>query len=169
MLKLQGQALIATHQMDEDDEDWKSVWAVLDHTSDATTLLCLNRSIEAEIEMDIRHRIPGIPETMRILRGGSMEGFEKHMVFLHQDPVKLSPSVEIGGKFRISMKHENVHEVADAHAPHCRIALGFETWSPQDLEDEIREGLWALRDISYIGSTFFKVSPEELWSRLQAH
>lgn len=169
MLKLQGQALIATHTMGEDDDDRRSVWIVLDHTKDATTLFCLSRSIEAEIEIDVRRRLPDIPEGMRILRGGSMEGFEKHMIFVHRDPLKIEPYVELGQKFRISMKTENVHQLSEEYSANCRIALGFDTWNPQELEEEIREGLWVLRDISHVGSTFFKVSPEELWSRLQAN
>ena len=169
MLKLQGQALIATHVMGEDDEEARSVWVILDHTKDATTLFCLSRSVEQEIELDVRRRLPDLPEGMHILRGGTMDGFEKHMIFVHRDPLKIEPFVDLGPKFRISMKTENVHQLNEDYRANCRIALGFDTWNPHELEEEIREGFWVLRDIGHVGSTFFKVSPEELWSRLQAN
>ena len=169
MLSLRGQALIASHSHDEGARTARSVWAILDHNEAATTTFCLNRTVEQEIEMDVRRRIPVIPESMRILRGGSMDGFEKHLSFVHREPMKLNPSVEMAPKFRISMKLENVHVLQDDHAPNCRIVLGFDTWDPRKLEEEIKQGLWALRDLTHVGATFFKVVPEELWARLQAH
>lgn len=168
MLSLQGQALVASHS-DETGPHARSVWAILDHTDAATTTFCLSRSVEAETDLEIRRRVPVIPEAVRILRGGSMDGFEKHMIFVHRDPLKMKPSVELAPKFRISMHHDNVETLREEHAPHCRIVLGFDTWDPGRVEEEIRLGRWQLRDIAHVGATFFKVSPEELWPRLQAH
>lgn len=168
MLKLQGQALIATHTMPEDDEDARSVWVILDHSKDATTLFCLNRAATAETDLDVRRRLPDLPEGIHILQGGSMDGFEKHLILVHREPLKMEPAVNFGPKFSISMKPENVFGLEDDHIQNCRIALGFDTWNPQELEEEIREGLWVLRDITHVGGTFFKVGPEELWARLQA-
>lgn len=169
MLSLQNQVLVASPTMDADDAEANSVWAILDHTKDATTLFCLSRPIEPEVEIDIRRKVPHIPETMRILRGGWMDGFDKHMIMIHREPLKLEPAIQLAPKFRISMKPENVLNLEDSHAANCRIALGFETWDPEELEEEIREGLWNLRDVSHVGSTFFKVDPSELWARLQVH
>lgn len=166
MLKLQGQALVASPDTPKGE---RSVWAILDHTDAATTVFSLSRSVESDIDLDLRRRLPNIPENMRVLRGGSMDGFEKHMIFVHREPLKMKPSVELAPKFRISMKPENVHTLNDSHAQNCRIVLGFDTWDPRKVEEEIKQGKWQLRDIAHVGATFFKVDPEELWSRLQAH
>ncbi len=167
MLDLKGQVLIATHSIDEQDDEFQSVWVILDHTQDATTLFCISRPVEEEIELDVRRRIADLPESIQILRGGSMDGVEKHMIFVHREPLKLNPSVELAPKFRISMKHENVFKLEDDHAANCRIVLGFDTWDPELLEEEIRQGFWGLRSIAHVGATFFRFSPSELWARLQ--
>ncbi len=169
MLALRGQALVASHSADFPPPRSRSVWAVLDHTEAATTVFCLNCAAESEVDLDMRRRAPSIPDGMRILRGGTMDGFEKHLSFAHRDPLKLKPSVELAPKFRLSMKHENVHVLCEDDVPHCRIVLGFETWDPRALEEDIRLGRWQLRDILHVGATFFKVAPDELWPRLQAH
>ncbi len=167
MLDLKGQVLIASGDMDAMDTEFQSVWVILDHTADVTTLFCISRTVEEEIEIDVRRKIPELPESIQILRGGSMDGVDKHMIFVHREPLKLNPSVELAPKFRISMKHENVFKLEDSHAANCRIVLGFDTWDPEQLEEEIREGFWSLRSIAHVGATFFRFSPSELWSRLQ--
>ena len=122
MLSLKGQALIATHSLDDDVTYARSVWIVLDHTDTAVTALCASRAVEPEVEFDLRKRFSDIPERMQILRGGSAEGFEKHMVFIHQNPEDFSPSAEIAPGFCISMNHENIFKLRDA--ADCKIVLG---------------------------------------------
>lgn len=167
MLSLKGQALIATHSLDGDATYARSVWIVLDHTDTAVTALCASRVVGPEVEFDLRKRFPDIPERMQILRGGSADDFEKHMIFIHQHPEDFSPSVEIAPGFCISMKHENIFKLRDAAG--CKIALGFNSWSPHRLERECHENLWTLRDLNHIGKIIFQVHPEELWSCLQAN
>jgi putative AlgH/UPF0301 family transcriptional regulator len=167
MLSLKGQAMIAAHSLDSNKKYARSVWVVLDHTDTAVTALCLSRIVEPEIEFDLRKRFLDIPERVQILRGGSTDGFEKHMIFIHQNPEDFTPSVEIAPGFSISMNHENIFLLRDVAG--CKIALGFENWDPHRLERECQEGTWILRDINHIGKILFQVHPEELWSCLQAN
>lgn len=168
MLQLQGQALIATTLMANNSAEARSVWAVLDHAEEATTRLRLDRSVSPEIELEIRRRLPGLPERIRILQGGALDDFEQSLIVVYRDPVTLAPSLNFGSKFNVSMKHENVLALEESHAANCRVMAGLDLKNPYELEEEIREGLWHVRDLGHVGGTFFRVAPEELWARLQA-
>jgi putative AlgH/UPF0301 family transcriptional regulator len=166
MLKLQAHALIASPSHPNPDCT-KSVWVVWEHSSEVSSVFCLTKAIEDEVELDIRRRYSSLPDHLALLRGGHLDGYDKHIFILHKPPLKLSPALKLAPKFSVSVDIHHLKDLQLESVSHAKLVIGLEAWDPQELEDEIRLGLWNVVHIQDIAGIFFKTTAQDLWQRLQ--
>lgn len=157
---LTGQLLVATPRISE-GVFHRSVVLLLHHGEDGAQGIVLNHPLEATIESVL----PGWQEVathpQRVFQGGPV-GLDSALGLVtvpgsSEEPLGIKRL--FGGVGLVDLDAPPV--VVRAEIAGLRIFAGYAGWSPDQLEEEIREGSWYVVDAE--GRDAFTDTPESLW------
>ncbi|HVW95807.1 MAG TPA: YqgE/AlgH family protein [Mucilaginibacter sp.] len=95
--------------------------------------------------------------------GGPVSGNTLH--FIHRCPEKIDDGIEIADGIYWGGDFEAVKELITGYqlnAEEIRFFTGYSGWTPQQLDDEIKEGSWIVANAQG-GDTVFSQNDETLW------
>ena len=156
--KLRGKLLIATPSILDDPSFNRSIILLTEHSEDSSLGFILNR----KSQFQIKDLLPDIDCDFPVYNGGPVEN--DNIYFIHNVPHLIPNSIEVtdgifwGGSF--SQLKELLNRKA-LDQGQIRFFLGYAGWSPDQLENELEENAWLVRQNTY--SNILDIKTEELW------
>lgn len=154
--------LVAAEEM-QDPRFRHSVVLVTRHgSSGATVGVIVNRAFE--IPLDRLFPQIGAAARHRLHYGGPVA--EGELVFLVRGDPAPPAAIVVADRLYLDSDIEGLVNLLGASTPASRLRVfsGFASWSPGQLEDEIRRGDWHLLPVD--AEALFSDSLEDLWPRL---
>lgn len=142
---LKGRLLIASPFL-EDPYFSRTLIILCDHNDEGSFGFVLNRYIELDLPDLLEH----LPETVgRISLGGPVEN--NSLYYIHTLGDAIPGSVSIGGNIWLGGDFEIItegikNETIDSR--NVRFFVGYSGWSEAQLEDEIKERSWYVRELN---------------------
>ena len=162
---LVGKCLVAMPGLD-DERFEKSVIYLCAHSQDGAMGFIVNRQIKEFYFSDLvsQFNIGNItPEAPIILhRGGPLEQIRGFV--LHSLDYKREGTISIDDKFAVSSSIAVLNDIAFGTGPTFNlIALGYSSWSPKQLEEEIINNYWLVSNAT--PELLFKTADDDKWQR----
>lgn len=158
--ELRGKLLIATPSILDDPSFNRSLILLTEHSEDSSLGFILNRPSNYTLQ-DL---LPDINCNFPVFKGGPVE--TDNIYFIHNSPELISNSIEVtdgiywGGSFAQLKELLNTGQL---HEDQIRFFLGYAGWSPEQLESELEENTWLVKDNTY--RNILKLQTEDLWKR----
>jgi putative transcriptional regulator len=141
---LKGRLLIASPFL-EDPYFSRTLVILCDHNEEGSFGFVLNRYIE----LDLPDLLENLPETAgRISLGGPVEN--NSLYYIHTLGDLIPESVHIGGNLYLGGDFKIISEGIENEtidSSKVRFFVGYSGWSETQLEDEIEERSWYVRDL----------------------
>lgn len=153
-----GKLLIAEPSIFNDNSFNRSVILLTEHNNDGSIGFIVNKpSIHTIVDL-----IPEIKSTHVVYNGGPVS--EDNLYFIHRIPHLIPNSIAIdegiywAGDFEAvrDLLHNNLISEND-----IRFFLGYTGWSNNQLNEEIKEVSWIVKDNSY--KNILNVTPNSFW------
>jgi len=142
---LKGRLLIASPFL-EDPYFSRTLIILCDHNDEGSFGFVLNRYIELDLPDLLEH----LPETTgRISLGGPVEN--NSLFYIHTLGDQIPESVHIGGNLFLGGDFEIISkgiENETIDSDEVRFFVGYAGWSEEQLEDEIEERSWYVRNLN---------------------
>lgn len=135
-----GQVLLA-HPLLEDQNFQQSVILLADHDEQGTVGFVLNDPLEYTLPQALEGAWPALPLHV----GGPVD--QDSLFYLHCRPDLIPGAHSIDGFLHWGGEYDVMHEMLTRgllHAGHIRFFAGYSGWSPNQLNQEIDEGSWAI-------------------------
>ena len=162
---LTGKCLVSMPSM-EDERFAGSLIYICSHTKDGAFGFVVNKRLEEVTFSDLAKelsidKIKPI-NNFSIHHGGPLEkirGFVLHSTdYVKNDTVVISKDIAVSSSLDI------LTDIASGKGPKDNlIALGYASWAPKQLEQEIISGIWLVADTS--SDLMFKTKDEEKWQK----
>ena len=165
---LTNQFLIAMPAL-RDPNFARGVTFLCQHGEDGAMGLLINRLSEYRLgdvlaQMNLASELTGVIDSP-VLIGGPMQP-ERGFV-LHSPEVEWESSFRISDHVSVTTSRDILVAMAAGHGPeHALVALGYSSWSPGQLERELRENAWLTAPSSE--SLLFEVPLESRWEAAAA-
>lgn len=142
---LKGRLLIASPFL-EDPYFSRTLIILCDHNDEGSFGFVLNRYIE----LDLPDLLENLPETAgRISLGGPVEN--NSLYYIHTLGDLIPESVHIGGNLYLGGDFRTISDGIGNRtidSSKVRFFVGYSGWSEEQLEDEIKERSWYVRDLN---------------------
>lgn len=162
---LTGKCLIAMPNL-RDEYFAKSIILICSHTTDGAIGFVLNQQIKDFNFADLANQLPITPqypvEPIKLHQGGLLErirGFVLHSTdYIKNDTVVINKDIAISSSIDI------ISDIAYGIGPKENlIALGYSSWAPQQLENEIKNNTWLV--VQPDNELIFRTKDEEKWQK----
>lgn len=162
---LTGKCLISTPCM-EDERFSQSLIYICSHNKEGAMGFVINKKIKEFSFSDLASQLPvHIAKPVMAIdlhQGGPLEkvrGFVLHSTdYIKNDTIKIDNTIAISSSMDI------ITDIAYGNGPlHNLIALGYASWAPQQLEQEIIDNDWLVVDSS--PELVFQTNDEDKWQK----
>ncbi|MDP6922770.1 MAG: YqgE/AlgH family protein [Lutibacter sp.] len=153
-----GQLLISEPSILTDRSFNRAVVYLTEHSAEGSVGFIINKPT-CYILKDL---MPEIDCDFKVYSGGPVQ--QENLYFVHQLPELIPDSIEIskgicwGGDFDILTSLLNSQQI---NSTNIRFFLGYAGWSVEQLDQELKETSWIVRDNTY--PNLFNVNSEDLW------
>lgn len=162
---LTGKCLVAMPRM-EDERFAGTVVYICLHNQDGAMGFIVNKTIKELSFADLAHQLPINPinpaSTIEIHQGGPLEKIRGFV--LHTTDYIKPDTIVIDQQIAVSSSIDVLSDIAFGNGPEQNlIALGYASWRPQQLEQEIINNCWLVADPT--PELVFKTKDEEKWQK----
>ena len=162
---LTGKCLVASPWIG-DERFERSVVYLCSHNNDGAMGFIVNKQIKEFYFSDLvsQFNIGGISPVEPIIlhHGGSLEQIRGFV--LHSLDSRYDGTVAVDDKFAISSSLQILNDIAFGAGPvYNLVALGYSSWKPRQLENEIIYNDWLVTDATT--DLLFKTPDDEKWQR----
>lgn len=162
---LTGKCLISSPYM-EDEHFGHSVVYICSHGKEGAMGFIINKRIEDVTFSDLANQLPlksfAPTQDIALHQGGPLErirGFVLHSTdYIKEDTVVIDKSIAVSSSIDI------INDIAFGTGPKDNIiALGYSSWKPEQLEQEIIRNDWIISDSE--PELVFRTKDEDKWSK----
>ncbi len=152
-----GQLLIAELALTGDYSFGRSVIYLTEHNSEGSVGFILNK----EIDLKLSDLLPDIQKDFPIYKGGPVD--QDNLYYIHKMPEILPGSIAItndiywGGDFDLLYEKLKKGEIS---SDEIKFFLGYSGWMPYQLENEIDQKSWIIRDSQF---NIFQKRDASIW------
>lgn len=162
---LTGKCLISSPYL-EDEHFARSVVYICSHSHEGAMGFIVNKKIEEFSFADLAGQIPlshGIPPLrIDLHQGGPLERIRGFV--LHSTDYVKPDTVVIDNDIAVSSSIDIINDIAYGSGPKDNIiALGYSSWKPQQLEQEIMNNDWLISES--VPELLFRTKDEEKWEK----
>jgi putative transcriptional regulator len=140
----------------------RSVIYLVEHDNNGSVGFVLNKPMKYFVDEVIEN----FPEfESKIFLGGPVQ--TELINFIHKAPGKIEGGYEIKDGIYWGGNFENMKTLVEANALNpndFRFFVGYAGWSPNQLEEELKENSWYVADAS--DEFIFSKEPEKLWQNI---
>ena len=140
----------------------RSVIYLVEHNESGSVGFVLNKPMKYNID-EVIEDFPEFPS--KVFLGGPVQ--TELVNFLHKTPDKIEGGYEIQNGIYWGGNFENLKIMAEANSINpkdFRFFVGYAGWSPNQLEDELKENSWYVADANK--DFIFSSEPEKLWQNI---
>ena len=162
---LTGKCLIAP--LSANDENFsKSVIYICRHSSDGAMGFVINKKIKEFTFADLATQLPikfnYNTTPINLYQGGPIDKVRGFV--LHSTDYLRDDSIEPGGGIAISSSIDILTDIAIGNGPKDKmIALGYASWAPKQLEQEIINDMWIVAPAN--PELLFRTKDEDKWQK----
>ncbi len=162
---LTGKCLVAMPKMD-DERFADTVIYICSHNPDGAMGFIVNKTIKELSFADLANQLPVTPvnlsSTIEIHQGGPLEKIRGFV--LHTTDYIKPDTIIIDQQIAVSFSIDILNDIAYGKGPEQNlIALGYASWRPHQLEQEIINNCWLVADPT--PELVFKTKDEEKWQK----
>ena len=162
---LTGKCLISSPYL-EDEHFARSVVYICSHGREGAMGFIINKKIEEFSFSDLAGQLPlahGAPHlSIDLHQGGPLERIRGFV--LHSTDYVKADTVVINDDIAVSSSLDIINDIAYGTGPKDNIiALGYSSWNPQQLEQEIMNNDWIISES--IPELVFRTKDEEKWEK----
>ncbi len=156
--ELRGKLLISAPAILDDVSFNRSLILVAEHSIDSSLGFIMNRPSK----FTLNDLLPDVNCNFTVFKGGPVE--TDNIYFIHNIPhlipnsIKVTDGIYWGGSFAQLKTLLNQNKINENE---IRFFLGYAGWSPDQLEDELDEKSWFVRENTYYNILDIKI--EQLW------
>jgi len=165
---LTGQLLIAMPQL-RDANFAQTVICICAHSEDGAMGIVLNKPLE-RLSFDALLKQLGVApvppaRSIRMLAGGPVDGGRGFV--LHSGEWSTEGSMSVDDQTRLTSSIEVLKAIAGGGGPReCVLALGYASWGPGQLEEEIGANAWL--SVTPDETLLYEAKPEQAWRQALA-
>lgn len=140
----------------------RSVIYLVEHDKNGSVGFVLNRPMKYNID-DVIEDFPDFKS--KVFLGGPVQ--TELVNFIHKAPDKIEGGYEIKDGIYWGGNFENLKVLVESHSLNpedFRFFVGYAGWSPNQLEDELKESSWYIADANE--DFIFSGEPEKLWQNI---
>ena len=152
-----GQFLIAELALTGDFSFGRSVIYLTEHNLEGSVGFILNK----KIDLQLSELLPDINQDFPLYKGGPVD--QDNLYYIHKIPEVIPDSIAIsdgifwGGDFDTLYEKLRKGEIS---SDKIKFFLGYSGWMPHQLEDEIDQKSWIIKDSK---SNIFQKREESIW------
>lgn len=152
-----GQLLIAELALTGDHSFGRSVIFLTEHNVEGSVGFILNK----QIDLKLSELLPDINKDFPIYKGGPVE--QDNLYYIHKIPEIIPGSIAVsdgifwGGDFDILYEELKKGNIS---ADKIKFFLGYSGWMPYQLEDEIDQKSWIIKDNKF---NIFQERDASIW------
>ncbi len=160
-----GKCLVAMPHL-EDGMFAKSIVYICAHNNEGAMGFIINKQMHELYFSDLINQLD-VPysaklDSIVLHRGGPLEQIRGFV--LHSNDYKCKGTLNINNDYAVSSSIEVLHDVAFGMGPaYNLIALGYSSWMPKQLENEIINNDWLITNAS--NDLLFKTPDGEKWQK----
>lgn len=162
MQSLTNQFLIAMPALNDPNFE-KTVTLVCQHDDEGALGIVINRPSEllvgdvlAQLKLPTKHA----PSEQNVLNGGPVHS-ERGLI-LHSGECSYESTIAVADTVSLTTSMDVLEAIAGDQGPHqYLIALGYASWGPLQLEDEIQDNVWLSGPAT--DDVIFKAPMEQRW------
>lgn len=163
LAKPQKGSLLLSEPFLHDEHFRRTVVLLTEHNEEGSTGFIMNRLSTSSTD----ELVPGLfNRNLPVYYGGPVEGNTLHLLFKSDVPIvnayQLKDDLWWGGNIDTINLLLDEHQIKENE---IRVFLGYSGWSPEQLENEIKEKAWWTTDIQKT-HILFKHDPDKMWAEL---
>ncbi len=162
---LTGKCLISSPYL-EDEHFGRSLIYICSHSKDGAMGFVINKKIEEFSFSDLANQLPLKPYNqtpdIELHQGGPLERIRGFVI--HSTDYVKADTIVIDKDIAISSSLDIINDIAFGIGPKDNIiALGYSSWRPQQLEQEIMNNDWLIADT--YPELIFRTKDEDKWEK----
>lgn len=139
----------------------KAVILIADFNEEGVVGFMMNKPLNE----DLQNLIPNVQKDFKVFDGGPVE--RDKLFFIHSVPDIISGGIKITDEMYWGGQHEDVIKLINQNIlddTQIKFFLGYSGWSSEQLQDEIKDEVWILKDdMSY--RELISCSSSSFWNK----